>query len=156
MRPFFTFLSIIYISGIFLFAGSPLVERFARFNPYSLLHIPVYGILTVLIIFSIFPLKFEKNVPNDLNVPREMHPLSRWGDLNVLNERNASTHIRVLIPGLVALVVAIADEIYQAYIPIRNASVIDVILDAFGIFLALFLVSRTYKPQRTLKTQLTH
>jgi hypothetical protein len=56
MRIFFSILSIIYIAGIFLFADSSVVSTLAAFNPYSLLHIPLYGILTVLLIFSFMPL----------------------------------------------------------------------------------------------------
>ena len=45
----------------FIFADSSVVSTLAAFNPYSLLHIPLYGILTVLLIFSFMPLKFNFN-----------------------------------------------------------------------------------------------
>jgi hypothetical protein len=48
----FSFLSIAYIAGIFLWADYPIVEELSAFNPYSLLHIPLYGILTLLLILS--------------------------------------------------------------------------------------------------------
>lgn len=138
-RLFFSILSIAYIAMIFLWADSPVVSDLAPFNPYSLLHIPLYGILTFLLIFSFFPFNFKTDVPNVLNDP------------NVTNERNASphlrinalTHLRFFIPGIIALVVAIADEIHQSFIPTRDASVIDVFL--VGIVLALFLVYRLAK-----------
>jgi VanZ family protein len=38
--------------------------------------------------------------------------------------------------------VGIADEIHQAYIPGRNASVVDVLLDVVGIALCLFILWR--------------
>jgi VanZ family protein len=41
---------------------------------------------------------------------------------------------------LIALVVAIADEIHQAYIPSRDASVTDVLLDVIGIILFVALI----------------
>jgi hypothetical protein len=95
----------------------------ASYNPYSLLHIPLYGVLTVLLTFSFFPFNFKINFPN------------------VLNEPNVSPHLRFLIPGIIALTVAIADEIHQSFIPTRDASVIDVLLDAVGIVLTLLLIA---------------
>jgi VanZ family protein len=113
----FSFLSIAYIVGIFLWADSPVVEELSSFNPYSLLHIPLYGILTILLIFSEFPF--------NLFNPR-----------NPINSRNP---INYIIPGLIAFIVAVADEIHQAYVPGRNASVIDVLLDLAGIVLVLIV-----------------
>ncbi len=150
MRLIFTFLSIAYIAGIFLWADSPVVSDLAPFNPYSLLHIPLYGILTILLIFSFFPFNFKTNVPNVLNDPN--HP-NVTNEHNVINERNASTHLRIntytrvrfLISGFIALIVAIADEIHQSFIPTRDASILDVFLDFVGIVLVLFLVYRLAK-----------
>ena len=129
-RLFFSILSIAYIAMIFLWADSPVVSDLAPFNPYSLLHIPLYGILTILLIFSFFPLKFKRNDPNDLNEP---------------NDLNASSPIRFIIPGVISLIVAIADEIHQSFIPTRDASILDVFLDFVGIVLVLFLVYRLAK-----------
>ena len=151
MRFFFTLLSIAYIAMIFLWADSPVVSDLAPFNPYSLLHIPLYGILTLLLIFSFFPFNFKTNVPNVLNNP------------NVTNERNASTHLRMntssrlrfIISGMIALGVAIADEIYQSFIPTRDASFLDVLLDFFGIALVLFLVYRLAKGKYLFGFKLT-
>jgi hypothetical protein len=119
MRLFFTFLSIIYITGIFLFADSSVVSDLSSFNPYSLLHIPLYGILTFLLIFSFVPLKFNPTNPSS--------------PINPSNPR-----ARFLLPGGIALIIAIADEIHQAYVPRRDASVTDVLLDLCGITLVLF------------------
>ena len=132
-RLFFSILSIAYIAGIFLWADSPVVSDLAPFNPYSLLHIPLYGILTILLIFSFFPLKFKRNDSNYLN------------DLNEPNDLNASSPIRFIIPGVISLIVAIADEIHQSFIPTRDASILDVFLDFVGIVLVLFLVYRLAK-----------
>ena len=150
MRLLFSLISSAYIAAIFLLSGSRAVTYFAPFNPFSLLHIPLYGILTVLIIFSLFPFDLKANVPNVLNDPN--HP-NVTNEHNVINERNASTHLRIntytrvrfLISGIIALVVAIADEIYQSFIPTRDASILDVFLDFVGIVLVLFLVYRLAK-----------
>ena len=106
----FRLFSVAYIAGIFLFADSSVISDLSPFNPYSLLHIPLYGILTLLLFFSFVPSK--------------------------------SHSTRFLIVGLVATVIGVADEIHQAYIPGRNASVVDVFLDIVGIGLCLFAVRR--------------
>jgi len=119
MSIFFSILSAAYIAGIFLLADSPMVSEAAPFNPYSLLHIPLYGILTILLVLSF-----------------------RRKPSNPINPTNPSNSINLLIPGSIALVVAIADEIHQAYIPSRDASVTDVFLDIVGISLCLLLIKR--------------
>jgi len=107
-KSVFRLFSIAYVAGIFLFADSSVVSDLAPFNPYSLLHIPLYGILTLLLFFSFVPSK--------------------------------SHSTRFLIVGLVATMIGVADEIHQAYIPGRNASVSDVFLDVVGIGLCLFVI----------------
>ncbi len=150
MRLLCTFLSIVYIAMIFLWADSPVVSDLAPFNPYSLLHIPLYGILTLLLIFSFFPFNFKTNVPNvlnDLNLPCEMQSLFHRGEHNASAHPriNTSSRLRFFISGMIALGVAIADEIHQSFIPTRDASILDVFLDIIGIVLVLFLVYRLAK-----------
>jgi VanZ family protein len=123
MRLIFTILSIAYIAAIFLFAGSSVVSDLSSFNPYSLLHIPLYGILTFLLIFSFVPMT---QLPNYLIT-------------------------RFLVVGIIALIVAIADEIHQAYVPGRDASITDVLLDLGGIILILFIFLYFYKTQKIRK-----
>jgi VanZ family protein len=137
MRIFFSILSIAYIAGIFLFADSSVVSTLAAFNPYSLLHIPLYGILTVLLIFSFVPLKFK--LLNSIN------PRNSINAINAINFR-----ARYLLPGGIALIVAIADEIHQAYVPGRDASITDVLLDLVGIILVLFFFFRLLKTKPSL------
>jgi VanZ like family len=132
MRLLFTILSIVYIAGIFILADSSVVSTLSSFNPYSLLHIPLYGILTFLLIFSFVPLKFNPINP-----------------INPINPSNLRT--RFLLPGGVALIVAIADEIHQAYVPGRDASVTDVLLDLVGITSVLFIVFYFYGKQKIRK-----
>jgi len=122
-----------------------MVQDFSPFNPYSLLHIPLYGILTLLLIFSCVRLTFKSKVlngPNDLN------------NANDPKAPNNLSHKRLLIAGFIALGVAISDEIHQAYIPSREASITDIFLDLIGIFLAMLLIVKLYKNQIILKTHL--
>ena len=128
MNPFFSILSLAYIAGIFLFADSPVVSDLAAFNPYSLLHIPLYGILTFLLILSFSPFKFR-----------------------VINSGNPTNSTNLLLLGLIALGVAVADEIHQAYIPTRNASITDVLLDIIGILFFIFLFRRVQSIRWFLK-----
>jgi hypothetical protein len=125
MSIFFRVLSAAYIAGIFLLADSPMVSDVVAFNPYSLLHIPLYGILTVLLILS-----FRKKPSNPIN-PRD--------PMNPMNPMNSSN---LVVAGIIALVVAIADEIHQAYLPNRDASAIDVLLDIIGIILCVLFIPR--------------
>jgi len=94
-----------------------MVADAAAFNPYSLLHIPMYGILTILLI------------------------LSNWS--SIFKNRGTSTNsTNLVVAGIIALVVGIADEIYQAYIPNRKATITDVFLDILGVVLCILIVRR--------------
>ena len=115
----FRLLSVGYIASIFVFAASPVIADLAPFNPESLLHIPLYGILTFLLVFSI-------------------SPHSNHSD----NSTYLAYSTRLMVPGVIAFVVAVADEIHQVYVPGRNASVVDVFLDTVGIALCLFIIWR--------------
>jgi hypothetical protein len=167
MNILFSILSIVYISAIFILAGSPIVRTLASFNPYSLLHIPLYGVLTVLLIFSFVPLKFKllnsinprnsTNATNPINLSRlsrsesvrgEMRSLFHWDAINSTNSSNLNA--RFLFVGIIVLVVAIADEIHQAYVPGRDASITDVLLDLVGIILVLFFFFRLLKTKPSL------
>jgi hypothetical protein len=128
----FSILSLAYIAGIFLFADSPVVSDIAPFNPYSLLHIPLYGILTLLLILSNWSAIFL-NKKNPIN---SRSPIDPKNPTNPINSTN------LFIAGLIAVVVAIADEIHQAYIPSRDASVTDVFLDIVGIILCIVFIKR--------------
>jgi hypothetical protein len=136
MSIFFRVLSAAYIAAIFLLADSPMVSDVAPFNPYSLLHIPLYGILTLLLIFSLAQRKKSVNPTNPTNPTNSMSPI------NSRNSSNPSNPINYLVAGSIALVVAIADEIHQAYLPNRDASVIDVLLDLVGIICCILLIRR--------------
>jgi hypothetical protein len=142
MNILFSILSIIYISAIFILAGSPIVRILAPFNIYSLLHIPLYGILTALLILSFVPIKIKS-----------IKPLNPTNSTNPINSINSIT--RFLVVGVIALGVGIADEIHQAYVPGRDASITDVLLDLVGIILVLFFVLLFHKKQKSLKSQST-
>jgi VanZ family protein len=102
MNILLSVLPIVYIAGIFLPADSPMVSATASFNPYSLLHIPLYGILAFLLLLFIAPYK-----------------------RGIINPINSINQIEYMIGGLIACGVAIADEIHQVYLPPYNASMID-------------------------------
>jgi len=139
MRAFFSLISIAYIGAIFLWADSPMVSDLASFNPYSLLHIPLYGILTFLINLSFTPFKLKSNNANNAENPKKsIKPINPINPLN----------LRFLISGIIALTVAIADEIYQSFIPSRDSSIIDVFLDLIGITFVLFLFHQLYKGKK--------
>ena len=121
-RSVFRLFSVAYIGAIFFFADSSVISDLSPFNPYSLLHVPLYGILTLLLFLSISSSK----------------PVAK----NSVNSTNSTGSTRFLIVGLVATMVGVADEIHQAYIPGRNASVSDVFLDIVGIGLCLLILKR--------------
>lgn len=112
MNYFFALLPAAYIFGIFFYADSPIVSRIAVFNPFSILHIPLYGILTLLLV-------------------RALRPPSA-----------ANSRLRLALAALIAITVAILDEFHQSFIPGREASITDVFLDVLGVSLALFLLFR--------------
>jgi len=149
MRLIFPILSITYVIGIFILAGSPIVHHLAFLNPYSLLHIPLYGILTCLLILSFTPLKFNPSNLSRLScgesVQDEMRSLFHRDPSHPINWKNY-----FFLSGGIALLVAIADEIYQSHIPGREASVTDILLDMVGISLALFLCFRFLKIKTSL------
>jgi len=120
-----------------------MVSDLAPLNPYSFLHIPLYGILTLLLILS-FPLSKRKLV----NSRNSIDPTNSSDTINPMNPSNPSNSINptnsrnLVVAGIIALVVAIADEIHQAYLPNRNASIIDVLLDMVGIILCMLIIKR--------------
>ena len=57
---------------------------------------------------------------------------------------------RFLVVGVIALGVGIADEIHQAYVPGRDASVTDVLFDFVGIAFVLFFAFRLLKTKTSL------
>jgi hypothetical protein len=140
ISPFFSVLSLAYIAGIFLLADSPVVSDVAPFNPYSLLHIPLYGILTLLLILSFTPFKLRViKRGNRANLRNQPNATNSTNPINTINPRSSRNFF---IAGLIALVVAVADEIHQAYIPSRQASVTDVFLDIVGIILCIVFIKR--------------
>jgi VanZ family protein len=112
MNPFFTFLSAAYIFCLFYLVGSPLISRIAEFNPYSLLHIPLYAFLMILLLLA-FASKPE-----------------------------TSRSSRYFSAACIAISVAAADEYHQSFIPNREASMGDVLLDILGVVLVMILARR--------------
>lgn len=114
MNPFFAFLSAAFIFAIFFLADSGAVSRVGEFNAYSLLHIPLYGILTFLILLSF------------------------------CTGKGRYTSARLIAGGAFAGLVGLLDELFQSYIPSREGSLGDVLLDFLGIAAALLLFRRFF------------
>ena len=120
MNPFFTVLSAVYIFGIFFLADSPAASQIGEFNPYSLLHIPLYGVLTGLLLMA-FASKPGTNFAY-------RYHLAAW----------------------TAVAVGLLDEYHQTFIPSREGSVGDVLLDILGVIL-LMILARPVSPALWLR-----
>ena len=128
----FLFLSAAYIAMIFLYASSKVVSDLAQFNPMSLLHIPLYGILAGLLFFSFFPIKtFWQKIRRGRINPGEDSP-----------DEPKKPFIAFWATGMIACAVAIFDEYHQSFIPTRDGSLGDVLLDMVGISLLLLIILR--------------
>ncbi len=108
----FAFLAILYILSILTLPWL-IPERMMNhlWNPYSLLHIPLYGILMVLLRLTLLPLLMNS----------KLHP------------KGVSSFI---LPGGIAFLTGLLDEVNQMFIPGRYASMTDLFLNAVGIGLA--------------------
>jgi hypothetical protein len=144
VRILFSLLSLFYIAAIFILAESRVVDTLSEFNPYSLLHVPLYGILAFLLVFSMVPI-----------TPGIKEALNQSGsDLRRLpSEETKGLRSRLFIAGGIALVVGIADEVHQLSVPGRNGSAVDVVLDTVGIALALLLCSWLFKTRISRSTR---
>lgn len=123
MRVLYIFITSGYIACIFLLADSSMVYSLSPFNPYSLLHLPLYGILTILLFLSF--------VPTALRFSQSEKPTTFPPNHFIL---------RLLGAMLISFAIAVADEIHQASLPGREASVIDVFLDMLGTLLIILLI----------------
>src|SRR5512143_618068 len=112
MNPFFTVLSAAYIFGIFFLADSPVASQIGQFNPYSLLHIPLYGVLTGLLLLA------------------------------VASQPGTNFAFRYHLAAWTAVAVGILDEYHQTFIPCGAGSVGDVLLDILGLILVVILGRR--------------
>jgi hypothetical protein len=136
MKIFFSLCSLFYIASIFILAGSPVVETLSEFNPYSLLHIPLYGILTFLLALSIVPVGRR---------PRDPSIQQSNDSTRARSKKSAGLRLRLFIAGGIAFAVGMFDEAHQLYVPGRDASVTDVVLDMVGITLVLVLFFGLFK-----------
>ena len=148
MRILFALLSLFYVACIFILAGSPVVRTLSEFNPYSLLHIPLYGIMTLLLVFSLVPIPIPRGFKHGAIQPNSDPTRSRSRD-------TAGLKLRLFAAGAIALLVGIFDEIHQLYVPGRDASAGDVALDLVGIAIALLLCFILFKT-RAFNHSFTH
>ena len=136
MTILFSLLSLFYIASIFILAGSPVTESLSEYNPYSLLHIPLYGILAFLLALSIVPVRRR---PQNRSIQQDD------GLTMPAVKKRASLKLRLFVVGVVSLVVGSLDEVHQLYIPGRDGSIIDIGLDIVGIAVALVLFFGLFK-----------
>lgn len=136
MRILFSLLSIFYVASIFILAGFPVVHTLSEFNPYSLLHIPLYGILAFLLVFSMVPV--TQGFKEASIQPRSDSTRTR-------SKGTTGLKFRLFVAGGIALAVGIFDEIHQLSVPRREGSVGDVALDMVGIAIALLLCFVLFK-----------
>jgi hypothetical protein len=144
VRIFFSILSLLYIAAIFILAESHVVDTLSEFNAYSLLHIPLYGILACLLVLSMVPITrgFRGASIQPGSDPRRLP-----------SEETKGLNLRLFLAGAIALVVAIFDEIHQLYVPGRDGSAIDAVLDMAGIAIALLLCFRLLKTRTSQSTR---
>ncbi|MDO9575444.1 MAG: VanZ family protein [bacterium] len=120
MSLIFGLISAVYIALIFVLAGLPGRVRLIRvFNPLSLLHIPLYGLLTFFLVRTF--------------VPKKGNPLIH------------SYNLTLVFTTFLALLVAVLDEVNQIRIPGRGASGWDVVLDAVGVGVVTFILRKKEK-----------
>ena len=131
MRFFFLTLSIAYVWAIFFLADSPVFYTLSSYNPYSLLHIPLYAGLTLLLVLSVFP--------------SGGWSFSSIRSMGFIETGSINARTRFLICAFIAAAVAITDEIHQVFVLNRDGSVTDVLLDLLGIILVIFAVGAKLK-----------
>lgn len=123
MSIIYGILSAIYISLIFSLAWLPgQLEALKRFNFFNLLHIPLYGLLAFFLIRTFWPINKKPFVP--------------------------SFQLALVLVSLIALLVAILDELNQIRMPGRDCSFLDILLDGIGISLTVILWIMIFKRQR--------
>jgi VanZ family protein len=115
LNPLYALLAAGYIFAIFFLADSQAVSQIGEFNPYSLLHIPLYGVLALLILLSLCPGK------------------------------KGYSPKRLVVGGVFTVSVGIADEFHQTFLPGRDGSLGDVLLDTLGVILALLVFRRFFQ-----------
>ncbi len=76
---------------------------------------------------------------------RKIAHITEYGILTILLWRAFKFHNVQKIynwSGFLAVLYAISDEVHQGFIPTRNASVYDVLIDTVGVFIAVWLIHR--------------
>jgi len=125
----FFILSAVYISCIFILPRLITQQSIEQiWNPYSFLHIPLYGVLMVLLTLAFYPSLINPKVSS-------FNPFS------------------LLLPGGIAALVGILDEVSQAFIPQRDSSVTDVLLDMGGIALVGLFIHYWQKRKKGDRSQ---
>jgi VanZ family protein len=114
MNPVYALFSAAYIFAIFFLADSGAASQIGEFNPYSLLHVPLYGGLTLLVLLSLGTGK-GKYTPE-----------------------------RLVAGAIIAGIVGALDEFHQTFIPTREGTWGDVFLDLLGVIIAILVFRRFF------------
>ena len=110
MNSFVSILSVaLYIFSIFFCADSPIVSQISVLNIFSLLHVPLYGFLTYLLLRAF-----------------------GW-------DKKPNYRLFYALTACIAVGIGVLDELHQSGMSNRQSSITDVLLDAVGVSLALFL-----------------
>jgi VanZ family protein len=67
-----------------------------------------------------------------------------------------NTFVQKLLPairyaGIIAILYAMTDEFHQVFVPTRSGTIRDVGIDGLGIFIMLYLISKTMRSQKARK-----
>ena len=104
---------------------------------------------------------FKQNISNDqiekLQLPiRKLAHFTIYaigGILAILlaNQYNISTTKKIIFSQLFATIYAITDEVHQYFVPGRAGTIIDVLIDSAGAFLAILVITMILKSRKTFK-----
>lgn len=59
--------------------------------------------------------------------------------VNALRQHISQKMVKYRLAGLLSLAYAVSDEVHQSFVPGRNGSILDVLIDGLGIMLGLLL-----------------
>jgi VanZ family protein len=117
----------------------------------------IFLILIAIEIFLISSIPGGRTPPGPINLAPAYHLIAFFlfsFFLLVYMNKNRKIGIRVLLVGLaISIVYAISDEIHQVFVPLRNPSIGDVLIDTTGILMSS-LIYLYYSSRKNLDQHL--